>query len=160
MSERTDNERRAAERMRELLRDADCSDAAAEPLAAALRWPVEYECTAWSRQVMALAAPHLEVRALRVWRRQVAVLVGLAMVALPLTLLAGAYGTLLLYQAVCSLLPTTLAMYLVGAYAMVALGVLGAIYAVIPVAIGRSHDRLVLAQSFAAVFNPTWEDPE
>jgi len=160
MNERNDNEIRAAERMRELLRETDCAGAGADRLAAALRWPVEDSAAAWSRQVMMRAAPYLEARALRVWRRQVAVFVGVAIVALPLTLLACAYGTLLLYQVVCSLLPSSLAMYLVATYVMVALGVLGATYAMIPIAIGRSHDRLVLAQSLAAAFNPTWEDPE
>lgn len=130
------------------LRAAGCPDAMAEPLSRVLVWPVALDTGVWSRRVLRGVSPFLQERARRVWRRQVATLLGAALATLPLSLAAGAYGLAAAYGLLSAWLPAPVATYLVATYAMVALAVLGITYAMIPIAIDRSRDQLAMAQSW------------
>ncbi len=132
------------ERLREMMRDAGCEKSWSR-LSSALHWPVECDAAAWSTRMLAVASSELERHALRVWRRQIAVVVLLALVTLPLTLLSGGYVVSFAYGLLCGVVPTGVATYLVSTYALVALGLLGLFYAMIPIAVGQSRDRMVLA---------------
>lgn len=132
------------------LHSAGCNAESAERLAAALAWPVNgIDCAALSRQVWEAAAAVLEERAWRTWRRQVAVLVGIAVGALPPSLLAAWVTMGLAYDVLAGWLPPALVTYVLLSYAMIALAVVGSVYAMIPIAIGRLRDRWALP--------PFWE---
>ncbi len=150
----------AVARVKQLAAESDCANIDSERVASALSWPLDCDLGAWSRNVLACAAAQLEANALRVWRRQAAVFVGLAALALPLTLVAAFYAASTLYGFFCALMPTSLATYLVWTYMMAALGVVGVTFALVPVALGRSHDRLAMAHSYPSGLHSTWEDPE
>lgn len=136
--------------VRTWLVDAGCDADRASALCAALRWPLDCGAAAWSARVAAAASALLHERARRVWRRQVATLLAAVALALPLSAIIGVYGLRLAYEVLCGLMPAPIATYVVATYAMMALGVVGATYAMIPVAIGRSRDRLAVAQAWAA----------
>lgn len=133
------------------LREAGCAGDAAAALSRSLRWPVVCDAEAWSEQVLRRVSPLLQEHARRVWRRQMATLLAAAVATLPLSLLAGAYGIATAYGVLSAWLPEALATYLVVNYAVVALAVLGATYAMIPIAIDRSRDQLALVQPWEGV---------
>lgn len=146
MTDRED-ERDGGARLRAWLEEAGCG-AAAPRLVTALRWPVECESAAWSARVLGAAASLMRERARAIWRRQVAMLLLAAGVALPIAATVGFFVLRAAYDVLADVLPAVLATYVVGGYAMVALGVIGLTYAMLPLAIGRSRDRLVFAQSW------------
>ncbi len=131
-----------------VLRDGGCPEPQAEKLSRALDWPLTYDAALASSRVLRAAAPLLQERSRRVWRRQVSAVLVAAVATLPLSIGAGAYGIGIAYEILSAWLPAALATYLVATYAMAALAVLGATYALIPIAIGRSRDQLAFAQSW------------
>ncbi len=134
--------------LRALLREAECGEDTAQPLAEALGWPVACDAACWSAEVLTKTSAILQERARRVWRRQMSKVLLAAFTTLPLWLFAGAYAIGMAYEVLCGILPTVVATYLVSSYAVVATGVVGATYAMIPVVIGRSRDRLAFAQAW------------
>lgn len=134
--------------LRALLSEAGCREDAAQPLAEALGWPVACDAAGWSAGVLTKTSAILQERARRVWRRQMSKVLLAAFTTLPLWLFACAYAIGMAHEILCGILPTAVATYLVATYAIVATGVVGATYAMIPVVIGRSRDRLVFAQAW------------
>jgi hypothetical protein len=105
---------------------------------------------ALSVRAMAHAAPDLAQRAQAAFRRQVGIILLLALVPLPGVLLWGAYVLRFAYEAVSSVLPAGFAAYLIISYALSALVILTASYAAIPVLL----ERLRGAQPAAASLVP------
>ncbi len=138
----------AGDGLRAMLRDAGCSEELAGSVAQSLDWPVDCGAERWAGAVLNSAAPVLEERARRVWRRQMSGIMVAAMTTLPLWLVAGAYTIGLVYEALCGVVPTAVATYVVSTYAVIGLGVVGATYALIPVVIGRSRDRMAFARTW------------
>lgn len=129
----------------EALRDAECPETTVEALSRALLWRIDFDVDDWSRQVLHEASPILHERARRLWRRQMVILLAAAAGVLPLALGLGAYGISTAYGLLSVWLPAPIATYLVATYAALAVAALGAVYAMIPIAIDRSRDRLEFA---------------
>ncbi len=142
----SDAERRV--RLRQMMAEADCDTAdAAERLATALQWPVSADVSSLSCAVLTAARSELAAQARRALRRQVAALLGLAIVSMPLSLAFGGYMIQRVYDVASAILPAGVALYLVGTYAMIALALFGATYAAIPILVGQARDRFAYAHA-------------
>lgn len=125
----------------------ECDECAREPVETdALarvfaRWEVDVDAAALSAVALACAGAELAARARAVFRRQVGVMLLLALIPLPGLLIFGFYGLRFAYQAVAVVLPPTVAEYLVVSYALSALVVLTASYASIPLLLERLRAR-------------------
>lgn len=104
---------------------------------------VEIDAGALSAVTLARAGTELSLRAQTVLRRQVAVLLLLALVPLPGMLIFGVYALRLAYEAVATVLPAGVAGYLAVSYGLSALVVLTASYASIPLLLERLRVRPV-----------------
>lgn len=139
---------REPEVLRAMLREAGCREKTAERLAAALRWPVDCDVAQLSARALMGASALLEERARAVWRRQASSVLIAALATLPLWLVGAAFVIEEIFGLLCGVMPTAIATYLVSTYAIVALGVVGATYAMIPIAIDRARDRMALAETW------------
>ncbi len=109
-----------------------------EPVVQALATSrVEIDATSLSRHTLARLQPQLRQRATRVLWERVAVGVLLALVPLPAVLAYDAYILRVVYDLVSTLLPTTLAAYLVLSYAAFLLLLFALTYAAIPLLLVR-----------------------
>jgi hypothetical protein len=143
-----ENGGREAEALRAMLREAGCRESTAERLAAALRWPVECDVAQLSVRALMGASALLDERARAVWRRQASSVLIAALATLPLWLVAAAFVIEEVFELLCGVMPTAVATYLVSTYAIVALGVVGATYAMIPIVIDRARDRMALTETW------------
>lgn len=154
MSDIDNDQREPASRLRDWLDEAGGGTEPAPRLATALRWPVDCDPGAWSARVALAASSLLQDRARRVWRRQVTTFLVAAAVALPLSAAVGLLTIRVAYDVLSGVLPSAVATYVIASYAMVALGIVGVTYAMIPLAIGRSRDRLAFAQAWRPMNSP------
>jgi len=122
-------------------RECDDCRADAPPLAALTTRldadPLEPDGARLSAAALARVLPELQAHAQAAfWRRLVRVL-AVALLPLPLVLAADLWLLGWLYELAAAWLPSALALYLVGSYAVSALVLIGAVYAAIPLLIAR-----------------------
>jgi hypothetical protein len=141
MNERGETADRVATRLAAHRRECESCrlDPPAEArIAAALaQSPPAVDAAALSAAVLTRVSTELAARAQAVFRRQVMVVLLLALVPLPGLLFFGGYGLFLAYELIARVLPKVLAEYLVISYAASALVVLTASYASIPILLQR-----------------------
>jgi hypothetical protein len=102
---------------------------------------VDIDAAALSRQAFSAAQLALQAVVLRRFRRQVAIVVTVALAPLPFVLLYDAVLLRLLHAAASSLLSGTMANYIIFMHASLLLFVLAASYAAIPVLVARTMPR-------------------
>jgi len=126
---------------------AECRRDPLDPLreaavaAALARSSLSVDAGALSSLTLARASAELTARAQVVFRRQVSVVLLLALVPLPGMLIFGVYALRLAYQMIATVLPAAVAEYLAVSYGLSALVVLTASYATIPVLLERLRAR-------------------
>ncbi len=103
---------------------------------------VDIDAASLSRQALSVGQTALQAIVLRRFRRQVAVVVMLALVPLPFVLLYDAVLLRLLHTAASSLLSGTMANYIIFMHASLLLFLFAASYAAIPVLVARTMPRL------------------
>jgi len=131
----------------------DCSECdgetmAALQIAAALaRSTPPVDAAALSALTLARVSTDLAARAQAVFRRQVMVVLLLALVPLPGLLFFGYHALRLGYQTIATVIPASLAEYLAVSYGLAALVVLTASYATIPLLLERLRVQPLPARS-------------
>lgn len=98
---------------------------------------VEVDVNALSRQVMTRLAPVLTARARAAFWRQLARVLGVALLPLPVLIAVDVVLLVWLYGQMVAWLPIGVATYLIGSYAAAVLVSLGLAYALIPLLLGR-----------------------
>jgi hypothetical protein len=124
-----------------------CAECRREPLEAAAvaaalaRSAPPVDVGALSSLALARVSGELAARGREVFRRQVIVVLLLALVPLPGMLIFGVYALRLAYQMIATVLPAAVAEYLAVSYGLSALVVLTASYATIPMLLERLRAR-------------------